>query len=108
MHGGISRAMRLPIRAQLLLLGLAVGLPAASLFAWHALEKSNEARQEAYARVTLLAGNVATQLDLFLADQEAMLARVAERYAPHQGADGAAFERPMHVRLLRRADAATR
>ncbi|NJD88889.1 MAG: PAS domain S-box protein [Betaproteobacteria bacterium] len=79
MHGGISRAMRLPIRAQLLLLGLAVGLPAASLFAWHALEKSNEARQEAYARVTLLAGNVATQLDLFLADQEALLARVAER-----------------------------
>lgn len=39
---------------------------------------------------------------------DAMLARVAERYAPHQGADGAAFERPMHVRLLRRADAATR
>ncbi|WP_374669052.1 class I SAM-dependent methyltransferase [Ramlibacter sp.] len=39
---------------------------------------------------------------------DSMLARVAERYAPHQGADGAAFERPMHVRLLRRADAATR
>src|SRR5512139_1515936 len=79
MHGGTSRAMRLPIRAQLLLLGLAVGLPAASLFAWHALEKSHEAREEAYARVTLLAGNVANQLDLFLADQEALLARMAQR-----------------------------
>ena len=57
MHGETSRAMRLPIRAQLLLLGLAVGLPAASLFAWHALEKSREARQEGYARVTLQARN---------------------------------------------------
>jgi PAS domain S-box-containing protein len=72
-------ALRLPIRAQLLLLGLVVGLPAASLFAWHALEKSNEARQEAYARVSLLAGSVATQLDTFLADQEVILGRVAER-----------------------------
>lgn len=72
-------ALRLPIRAQLLLLGLAVGLPAVSLFTWHAFEKSNEARQEAFARVRVLAGNVATQLDTFLADQETMLARVAAR-----------------------------
>lgn len=33
---------------------------------------------------------------------DAMLARVAARYAPHQRADGARFVRPMHVRLLRR------
>lgn len=32
-----------------------------------------------------------------------MLERVRARYAPHQGAGGAAFMRPMHVRLLRRA-----
>ena len=34
---------------------------------------------------------------------DAMLQRVATLYAPHQGADGARFTRPMHVRLLRRA-----
>lgn len=33
----------------------------------------------------------------------ALVARVAAAYAPHQGADGAHFTRPMHVRLLRRA-----
>lgn len=33
----------------------------------------------------------------------AMLARVAAAFAPHCGADGAHFVRPMHVRLLRRA-----
>ncbi len=34
---------------------------------------------------------------------EAKLERTRTLYAPHQGPDGAAFERPMHVRLLRRA-----
>ena len=33
---------------------------------------------------------------------EAMLAAVRERFAPHVGPDGAHFTRPMHVRLLRR------
>jgi SAM-dependent methyltransferase len=33
----------------------------------------------------------------------ALLQRVRENYAPHQGPEGADFERPMHVRLLRRA-----
>lgn len=33
---------------------------------------------------------------------DAMLARVRERYAPHQGPGGAHFTRPMHVRLLRK------
>lgn len=33
---------------------------------------------------------------------DAMLARVAERYAPHQQPDGARFMRPMHVRVLHR------
>lgn len=33
---------------------------------------------------------------------DAMLARVAALYAPHQSADGARFTRPMHVRLLHR------
>ncbi|MFM2068271.1 MAG: hypothetical protein RLZZ584_3180 [Pseudomonadota bacterium] len=33
---------------------------------------------------------------------DSLLARVAAAYAPHQGADGAHFTRPMHVRLLRR------
>jgi SAM-dependent methyltransferase len=33
---------------------------------------------------------------------DAMLAAVRERFAPHAGPDGAHFTRPMHVRLLRR------
>ncbi|MBL8349361.1 MAG: class I SAM-dependent methyltransferase [Burkholderiaceae bacterium] len=33
---------------------------------------------------------------------DAMLAAVRERFAPHAGAQGARFTRPMHVRLLRR------
>jgi SAM-dependent methyltransferase len=32
----------------------------------------------------------------------AMVERVRARYLPHQGADGAHFTRPMHVRLLRK------
>lgn len=31
-----------------------------------------------------------------------MLAMVRDRFRPHLGADGAAFARPMHARLLRR------
>ncbi len=34
---------------------------------------------------------------------DAMIDRVRQRYAPHQGEDGAHFTRPMHVRLLRKA-----
>ncbi len=33
---------------------------------------------------------------------DALLEHVRERFAPHLGADGAGFTRPMHVRLLRR------
>ena len=33
---------------------------------------------------------------------EAMVALVRSRYLPHEGADGARFTRPMHVRLLRK------
>lgn len=32
-----------------------------------------------------------------------LMQRIAAAYAPHQGAEGAHFKRPMHVRLLRRA-----
>ncbi len=35
---------------------------------------------------------------------DALVARVRERFEPHVGADGARFERPMHVRVLRKAD----
>lgn len=34
---------------------------------------------------------------------DAMIERVRQRYAPHQGEGGAHFTRPMHVRLLRKA-----
>jgi ubiquinone/menaquinone biosynthesis C-methylase UbiE len=34
---------------------------------------------------------------------DALLQRVRQRYAPHEGPAGAYFQRPMHVRLLRKA-----
>lgn len=37
---------------------------------------------------------------------DAMRAAVRVRFEPHQGADGARFTRPMHLRLLRRTDEA--
>ena len=72
-------AQRLPIRAQLLLVAMAMAIPAAFLFAWHALEKSTEASEAAYGRVRMLAGNATAQIDTFLADYEAVLGRVAAR-----------------------------
>lgn len=79
MHGKTAMALRLPIRAQLLLLGLAVGLPAAGLFAWHAYETSASLKESAFARVSVLARGTADQLDNFLSEQEGVLARVAAR-----------------------------
>lgn len=72
-------ALRLPIRAQLLLLGLALAVPAALLFAWHAADAAKEARSDAYAQVRLLARSAAAQLDDALADYDEMLGRVAGR-----------------------------
>ncbi len=70
---------RLSIRAQLLLLVLAVVLPGAGIFAYYVADESQEAGEAAYAKVKILADNTVASLDLILRDHEAVLSRLAER-----------------------------
>ena len=70
---------RWPIRAQLLALVLAVALPAAGLVGYLIYDTEREAIAQAEARVHDIAGRIAQNLALFLRDQEALLARIAER-----------------------------
>ena len=71
---------RLSIRARLLLLVLFVVLASAAFVAWHVAHDARQAREAAYARVTLVAGDVAANLDLMLRDQEELLSQVAAEY----------------------------
>jgi PAS domain S-box-containing protein/putative nucleotidyltransferase with HDIG domain len=63
----------------LLALVLAVALPAIGLVAYNIIDATNEARGAAYSQVRALASETASKLDLILRDNEAMLARLAER-----------------------------
>ena len=69
----------LSIRAQLLLLVLAVVLPAAGIFVFFIAGEAADARDAAYAKLNIVAGNTATRLDRILHEQEAVLARIAQR-----------------------------
>ena len=69
----------LSIRAQLLLLVLAVVLPAAGIIAFFIAGEAADARGAAYSRLKIVAGNTATRLDRILHEQEAVLARIAQR-----------------------------
>ena len=71
---------RISIRVQLLLLVLAVALPAAALLAWHLADDARHARESAYARVALIAAEVAADLELTLRDQEEQLSLVAAEF----------------------------
>lgn len=75
----VSARRRLPIRAQLLALVLAVALPAFALVAYTLLDAANEARQAAHGKVQAVAQDVAGRLEVVLRDNEALLARLAER-----------------------------
>ncbi len=70
---------RLSIRTQLLALVLAAMLPAAGLVAYGIIDAWNEARAAAYRQVSTLALETASKLDLILRDNEALLARLAQR-----------------------------
>lgn len=70
---------RLSIRTQLLGLVLAAMLPVAGLVAYGILDAWNEARAAAYRQVSTLALETASKLDLILRDNEALLARLAQR-----------------------------
>ena len=71
----------LSIRVQLLLLVLSVALPATAIVAYYVVHDAEEAREQAYAKVKILADNTAASLDLILRDHETLLSRLAERPA---------------------------
>jgi PAS domain S-box-containing protein len=75
-----SRLPRLSIRTQLLALVLLILLPSAIFIGWHVAEDARQARQAAYARVKLVADNVASDLELSLRDYEALLRAIATEF----------------------------
>lgn len=70
---------RLSIRTQLMLLVLAVTLPAVAIFAYHVAHESQEATAAAYSRVKLLADHTQADLAQLLREHEAVLAQLAKR-----------------------------
>ena len=71
---------RLSIRVQLLALVALVLLPALILVSWYVARDARQARQAAYARVKLVADNVAADLERELLDYAALLRVVATEY----------------------------
>ena len=69
----------LSIRSQLLALMLAVALPAGGLITYGVIDAAREARESAYGYVRSLALETANRLELIIRDNEALLARLAER-----------------------------
>ena len=70
---------RLSIRAQLLGLLVAALLPAAGGIAWLISHQREQAREAAYARVHVVAEDVAAQIDTLLGDSATMLELLAAR-----------------------------
>ena len=70
---------RLSIRARLLLLVLAIALPAAAAIAHYVIHDSQEASAAAYAKVRDIASNTQSILEQMLREQEAALSRFAAR-----------------------------
>ena len=75
----MMHAHRLSIRSRLILLVLAVVLPAAGLVAWLIHAESGRAREAAYVRVNTIARHTADDLTDFIHDHEVVLGRFAER-----------------------------
>ncbi len=74
-----TRLVRLSIRQQVLLLIGAIVMPMAALLAWFHLEDTRRAREDALAEVAIVSSNAAANLSQFLAQTEAVLARLAAR-----------------------------
>jgi len=71
--------LRLSIRAQLMLLVLAVALPAAGMLTYFLVQDARDAAENAYAKVNILAAGTAAHIDLMLREHEPMLERLAVR-----------------------------
>lgn len=70
---------RFSIRTQVLLLALTIVLPAVATFAWFHFDDARHARDEARREVANLAVAATANLDRFLGQTEAMMARLAAR-----------------------------
>ena len=75
----MMKLLRLSIRARLILLVLAVLLPAAALVAWFVAADAREARDLAHAGVQNLAQEAAADLGLLLREDQTLLERLAAR-----------------------------
>ena len=69
----------LSVRSQLLLMVLAILLPAAGIVVWYVAHDSQEAQESAYAQVKILADNVAANLQHLLSENEEVLGHFVER-----------------------------
>ena len=69
----------LAVRTQLLLLALALAIPAVGVIAFFLMHDAEEAEEAAYVKVNILATNTAGSLDLLLREHGAVLERFASR-----------------------------
>lgn len=74
-----ARHGRWTIRAQLVVLVLAVAIPAAGLVAWALVAAANEARNAAFAQVEHLAASAASRLEFVVRDNAALLDQLSRR-----------------------------
>jgi PAS domain S-box-containing protein len=79
MQGWTARYRRLSIRAQILLLVAAVLLPMAAMFTWFRIDDAQRAREDARAKVQIVATNAARNLEQFFERAQGSLARLAAR-----------------------------
>jgi PAS domain S-box-containing protein len=76
---GDIAARRLTIRAQLVVLVLAVAIPAAGLVAYALAGAADEARRAALVQVQFLAASAASQLEFVIDDSATLLGRLSRR-----------------------------
>ncbi|MBE0624641.1 MAG: PAS domain S-box protein [Burkholderiales bacterium] len=89
---------RLSIRSQLLVLVLFVVLASVAFTAWHIADDARQAREAAYARVSLVADEIAKQLELTLRDHEVMLGLVAAEFRGNPPVRAPRFDPEQFVR----------
>ena len=94
----LSVFRRLSIRAQLLVLVLLVLIPSTMFVGWHVANDAQQAREAAYARVKLVADNVAGDIELLLRDHEATLRLVAAEFSGDPPARSPRFDPEQFVR----------
>ncbi len=89
----------LSIRVRLLLLMAVVIVPAIGLLAWHIADEAQQAREDAYAQVKIIADDVAADLALTLRDNEELIKRIAAEYRGNPPMQAAGFSPDQFMRM---------